>query len=185
MLELTTAHPEIVGYFKRRFEFWKKQDCPGADVGIRAILEILNQHPEIATIYSCTGHPDKPDSDNFYIMFAVTEAGLPALQHLFLLLREQLVKDASGWKGFVQAVGEEGVNTEGLLAPQQYPNVRPDRLSLSFTTRFHTFWGSGLWYPVAILNAYGTEKPMVLNNLFVTLHNLLPIWQQEHLTIPQ
>ena len=64
------------------FKFFKdiatrvvEEDIGSIDEGLDIIIHLLNKFPGIATRWSCTGHPEQSDTDDFHIITVVHDRG--------------------------------------------------------------------------------------------------------------
>lgn len=60
-------------FFKEEATIVAEQDIGRIDEGLEIIIYLLNKFPGIATRFSCTGHPDRADSDDFHITTVVRD----------------------------------------------------------------------------------------------------------------
>lgn len=61
----------IFNHFKEEATIVAEDDIGCIDEGLEVIIYLLNKFPGIATRWSCTGHPDRSDSDDFHIITVV------------------------------------------------------------------------------------------------------------------
>ena len=138
------TEPAIFAWFKERADSLMKSEeaCATLDNGIVPVLQYLNRDENLATVFSCTGHPERDAKDTYHDSFYVMASVLAnkGLERLYRL------RDA------VNAFQESPIAFE-LLSLEHIVECRRE-LRLSLTSRCFARDTFDTWYPAWILSGH-------------------------------
>ncbi len=95
------------------------------DKPMRNVIAAINQHPRLATVWSCSGHPD--ESESGYLMIAIPPEGLEVIGEVFQHIQQTSMESlftpdlSCGVEYLRWAFHEEDVDGVEVKALSLYP----------------------------------------------------------------